>query len=74
MIRVIIPGQNVQDLILNDEVVNNNDKFKVYGVSHIDDVVKLAMGTTMDNVEKKIHERLDSFMNKDDKKGGKDNE
>lgn len=67
---VIIPESNVQDLMLNEEVTKDNDKFKIYSVKSIDDVVSIVMHTDIGTVEKKVHERLDAYTK--NLSGGKD--
>jgi len=68
---VIIPEANVQDLMLDDDVVKNNDKFKIYSVSKIDEVVEIVMGCSMETLEKEIHKKLDGFQ-KEGKDGKKE--
>jgi len=58
---VIIPDSNVQDLMLNEEVLNDNDKFKIYSVKSIDEVVEIAMHTSMEKVSKAITKKLNSY-------------
>jgi len=58
---VIIPDSNVQDLMLNDEVLNDNDKFKIYNVRSIDEVVEIAMHASMETVAKRINDKLEIY-------------
>jgi len=43
---VIIPWQNVKDLVLNGEVIEavKNDKFHIYPITHVDEGVEILMG------------------------------
>ncbi|MDP2909113.1 MAG: AAA family ATPase [Nanoarchaeota archaeon] len=57
----IIPESNVHDLMLGDDVVKDGDKFKIYSVRSIDDVVRIVMHSDMETVEKRVHEKLDAY-------------
>jgi len=67
---VIIPESNAQDLMLNEDVLEDNDKFKVYSVKTIDDVVKIVMNSDMKTVEEKVKEKLKTYF-ENTQKGGK---
>ncbi len=45
---VVIPHQNVKDLMLNDEVINavKEKKFHIYAVSKVEEAIELLMGFT----------------------------
>jgi lon-related putative ATP-dependent protease len=58
---VIIPESNVQDLILSEEVVNDNKKFRIYSAKSIEDVVKIAMHTDMETISQAINKRLETY-------------
>lgn len=59
---VIVPDSNVQDLMLNEEVLDDNDKFKIYSVKSIDEVVELAMHTSMERVAQAINKKLETYI------------
>ncbi len=58
---VIIPESNVQDLILNEEVVKDKDKFKIYSVKSIEEVVSIAMHTDMETITQAIDKKLETY-------------
>jgi len=59
---VIIPESNVQDLILSEEVVNDNKKFRIYSAKSIEDVVKIAMNTDMETISQAINQKLETYI------------
>ena len=67
---VIIPHQNIQNLILKEEVIQyiKNKKFKIYAVKNIDEVIKIATNTDPEIVHKKVINKLKEFYLKSTKK------
>ncbi len=52
---VIIPRQNVSELMLSEEVVRavGNGKFRVYGISHIDEGIEILTGMPAGDLDSK---------------------
>jgi len=55
---VIIPEQNVPDLVLNDDVIEavRDEKFHIYSITGIDEGIELLMGTAAGSVSEEIEE------------------
>jgi predicted ATP-dependent protease len=72
---VIIPHQNINDLILKEEVIQyiKNKKFKIYAVKNIDEVIKIATDTDPETVHKKVISKLKEFYLKSTQKNNKKN-
>lgn len=60
---VIIPEQNVINLVLNDEVIEacKNKKFHIYSVKTIDEGMEILTGEKMSDINEKVEEKLKSF-------------
>lgn len=74
---VIIPYQNVKDLVLKDEVLEavRDGKFHIYPVTHVDEALELLLGQEANLIHKTIEERLEverQRNKKDDKKDKKE--
>ncbi|MCC8015230.1 MAG: AAA family ATPase [Eubacterium sp.] len=63
---VIIPKQNVKELVLTDEVLEavKNGSFKIYAIETIDEGISLLTGHPAEEVHKKVKEKLKSFYDK----------
>jgi len=72
---VIIPHQNINDLILKEEVIQyiKDKKFKIYAVKNIDEVIKIATDTDARVVHKKVISKLKEFYLKSTQKNNKKN-
>jgi len=72
---VIIPHQNINDLILKEEVIQyiKDKKFKIYAVKNIDEVIKIATDTDPEIVHKKVISKLKEFYLKSTQKNNKKN-
>jgi lon-related putative ATP-dependent protease len=72
---VIIPHQNINDLILKEEVIQyiKEKKFKIYAVKNIDEVIKIATDTDARIVHKKVISKLKEFYLKSTQKNNKKN-
>jgi lon-related putative ATP-dependent protease len=72
---VIIPHQNINDLILKEEVIQyiKDKKFKIYAVKNIDEVIKIATDTDARIVHKKVISKLKEFYLKNTQKNNKKN-
>jgi Lon-like ATP-dependent protease len=72
---VIIPHQNINDLILKEEVIQyiKDKKFKIYAVKNIDEVIKIATDTDPEIVHKKVINKLKEFYLKSTQKNNKKN-
>ena len=72
---VIIPVQNVIDLVLKDEVIEavKEGKFNIYSVTHVDEGLELLTGVKPKEFHKIIGDKLKKYAEKG-KKGKKDNE
>jgi len=57
---VIIPRQNVRDLVLNDEVIAavRDGKFHIYAIGHVDEGIAILTGTDAGDVHGKVMRRL----------------
>lgn len=67
---VIIPYQNIDDLMLRDEVVEavKEGKFHVYAVKHVDEGIEILTGKPAEEVYKMVDKRLkDADSNNKDK-------
>jgi lon-related putative ATP-dependent protease len=72
---VIIPHQNINDLILKEEVIQyiKDKKFKIYAVKNIDEVIRIATDTDPEIVHKKVISKLKEFYLKSTQKNNKKN-
>ena len=75
--RVIIPHQNVKDLVLKDEVIEavKEGKFHIYPITHVDEGIEILTGVPEEEKDKdnkyddntihgKVHAKLKAFMKK----------
>jgi len=72
---IIIPHQNINDLILKEEVIQyiKDKKFKIYAIKNIDEVIKIATDTEPETVHKKVISKLKEFYLKSTQKNNKKN-
>lgn len=61
---VVIPWQNVQNLMLRDDVVEavGDQKFHIYSAKNIDEIMELFSGIPTETFSKKVVEKLDKFI------------
>ncbi|MBZ0179157.1 MAG: AAA family ATPase [Melioribacteraceae bacterium] len=67
---VIIPKQNVKDLMLDDKVIEavKNNKFKIYAISTVDDAAELLMGVKAGDLLKTGHYRKNTIFGEVEKR------
>ncbi|HHX63001.1 MAG TPA: AAA family ATPase [Epulopiscium sp.] len=60
---VIIPKQNIEDLVLNDEVIEaiKNKTFHIYPISRIEDGLKILTGKPYEEIKEKVETKLERF-------------
>ncbi|MCS7244116.1 MAG: ATP-binding protein, partial [Candidatus Calescibacterium sp.] len=63
---VIIPYQNVDDLVLKTELVEAVEKglFNIYAVKNIDEVIEIATGEKANKVHSKVYKKLKEYFQK----------
>ncbi|MCD8090244.1 MAG: AAA family ATPase [Clostridiales bacterium] len=63
---VMIPKQNIKELVLSDEVIEavKNGTFKLYAIETIDDGIEILTGLKAAEVHKKVYNRLKSYYEK----------
>ena len=71
---VIIPYQNVRNLMLKDEVIKavENKQFHIYAISNVEEGLEILTGLSHEAIEVKIHEGLKYYEEKDEKKDEED--
>ncbi|MCL1936501.1 MAG: AAA family ATPase [Defluviitaleaceae bacterium] len=62
---VIIPLQNMVDLVLKDEVIEavKNSEFHIYAISTVDEGLEILTDFTAIDIHNKVQERLDFYSN-----------
>ena len=60
---VIIPKQNIRDLVLNDDVVAavKDGKFHIYAIGHVDEGIAILTGQTAEDIHRKALKRLKTY-------------
>lgn len=60
---VIIPEQNIENLVLDDEVINacKEKKFHIYSIKTIDEGMEILTGVEMSVINEKVKAKLKSF-------------
>lgn len=60
---VIIPIQNLDNLLLDEEVLNDikDNKFTIYTIENVDDAIEILTGMKADKFHKKVLENLRKF-------------
>ena len=73
---VIIPKQNVMNLMLKDEVIEavNKGQFHIYAISNVEEGLEILTGLGHDEIEEKIHEGLKYYEEKEEAKDSEDEE
>ncbi|MGM0409852.1 MAG: Lon protease family protein [Bacillota bacterium] len=73
---VIIPVQNKENLMLEDEVLDSvkDDEFSIYAVEDIDEAIELMFDRPAEEVHKKVNKNLEDLALKAQKFGKEDNE
>src|SRR5690554_413649 len=63
---VIIPQQNLDNLMLDSEVIQvvSEDRFNIYAVEAIDQVIELMLGKDVEGVHKRVEEVLAKYVEK----------
>jgi len=71
---VVIPVQNKDNLMLNDDVIKavGDNYFSIYSVENIDQAIELMMGKPAEEVHKKVQEVLSDYADKVANFGGDD--
>lgn len=64
---VMMPIQNVKNLMLKDEVIDavKNNKFAIYAISNIEEGLGILTGLEMDEIDKKVHDQLEIYRKAD---------
>lgn len=73
---VIIPHQNVKNLMLKDEVIDavKRGQFHIYAIENVTQGLEILTGLDAFELDKRIHEALKSYEEEDDKDKDKDKE
>lgn len=60
---VIIPEQNIDNLVLNDEVINavKDGIFHIYSVKNIDEGMEILTGKTIHEIHNEVYKKLKSY-------------
>ena len=60
---VIIPKQNIRDLVLKDEVIQavKDGLFHIYAIGHVDEGIAILTGQPVEEVHKKVIKRLETY-------------
>ena len=60
---VIIPKQNIRDLVLNDDVIKAVDEgnFHIYAIGHVDEGIAILTGQDISDVHTKVLKRLKTY-------------
>ncbi|MCX7758828.1 MAG: hypothetical protein N2169_04375, partial [bacterium] len=63
---VIIPYQNIDDLVLKEDLVEAVEKglFSIYAVKDIDEVIEIATGEKASKVHSKVYKKLKEYFQK----------
>ena len=74
---VMMPIQNVKNLLLKDEVVQavKEGKFNIYAISSIEEGLNILTGKTMEEIDKAVNDKLEKYrkIDKEESKKDKDN-
>ena len=74
---VMMPIQNVKNLLLKDEVVDavKEGKFNIYAIKSIEEGLEILTGKTMEEIDRLVNENLDRYRksSKEDEEKNKDN-
>jgi len=64
---VIIPRQNIRDLVLNDDVISavKANKFHIHAITHVDEGIALIMGKPPKTIHKKVLNKLKSYYDRE---------
>ena len=68
---VVIPYQNVDNLMLKQEVLDavDNGDFNIYAIKEIDEAIEIMMDEAADKVHQKVREKLEEFADKAEQAG-----
>ena len=57
---VIIPKDNIDELVLNDEILEDirQEKFFIYAIEHVEEGIEIITGETIKNIDEKITNKL----------------
>ena len=66
---VIIPKQNIVNLMLGKELVEDCEagKFHIYSISHVDEAIELLTGLSPDDFAERVQAKLEEFSESQDK-------
>ncbi len=61
---VVIPWQNVQNLMLRDDIIEavKEGKFKIYSIKHVSEALELFMEEDIQTIHKAVVKKLDHFI------------
>ncbi|SCY94933.1 Lon protease family protein [Alkaliphilus peptidifermentans] len=67
---VIIPYQNIENLMLSDEIVEavRENQFHIYGIKHVNEGMEIIMGEENEKIIAKVKKKLDFFRKATDEK------
>ncbi|SHH40005.1 Lon protease family protein [Tepidibacter thalassicus] len=67
---VMIPSQNVKNLMLKDEVIKAVEKgeFHIYAISRIEEGLEILTGLSISEIDKRVNDSLEKLTKDDDKK------
>ncbi len=70
---IIMPIQNIKNLVLKDEVVEavKEGKFKIYAISNIEEGLHILTGLDIQEIDKRVIEQLEIYRKNDFEKKGK---
>jgi len=60
---VIIPIQNISDLVLNDDVIRavKGNEFHIYAISNIQEGLEILCGVPYEQIQQKVKQKLEKF-------------
>ncbi|SHK49982.1 Lon protease family protein [Tepidibacter formicigenes] len=72
---VMIPKQNVKNLMLKDEIIEavKEGKFHIYSIGHIEEGLEILTGLSMKEIDEKVNKSLEKLAEDDEKDDKKDN-
>ncbi|MGL5641982.1 MAG: hypothetical protein ACRDDM_06915, partial [Paraclostridium sp.] len=67
---VMMPIQNVKNLMLKDEVVEavKQGKFSIYAISTIEEGLGVLTGMSIEDIDKRVNDQLEIYRKYDNKK------
>ena len=73
---VIIPEQNVENLMLKDEVIEavEDGKFHIHAIKNVDQAIQLMMDKDAEQIHEKVNNKLKELAKQADQFSDKENE